>query len=145
MNTGIDELNKLKGINTAPQQINKAVNDSDQTIDKVKSIVEGVAGILNKVSQFKGQIPQKQAEAPKVQENVPQHAPVDMQQNKRAMIKIDDTKLMALLKQFSTQIPAPFLEMPLKDIIQQGEGNEQMINSFLSPLIKEVTSVEYVN
>ena len=143
-----NDLDKLAGKSTLPAKVGGAINEGTQTIDKVKSIVEGVASILNKVQQFKSQAgagqPQ-QAPATPVNGNVPQSAPIDMQSNKRATIKIDDIKLMAMLKEFAKQIPEPFQEMPLKSIIERGEGNEQIIKSFLVPLIKQVTIVEYVN
>jgi hypothetical protein len=142
-----EDLNKLVGKNNFPKQVVSSVNEGEQTIDKIKSIVEGVAQILNKVEQFKGQAKPNsiQNQQKPVFENVPQSVPADMQQNKRATIKIDEIKLMSFIKEFSKQIPQPFLEMSLNDLIKQMEGNEQVIKSYLIRAIKEVTSLEYLD
>jgi len=141
-----EDLNKLVGKNNFPKQVVSSVNEGEQTIDKIKSIVEGVAQILNKVEQFKGQMkPKTQEPQQTFNGNVPQSAPVDMQSHKRATIKIDEIKLMSFIKEFSKQIPEPFLEMSLNDLIKQMEGNEQVIKSYLIRAIKEVTSLEYLD
>lgn len=139
-----EDLNKLAGKNNFPKQVVSSVNEGEQTIDKIKSIVEGVAQIFNKVEQFKGQMKPNQEPQRTFNGNVPQSAPIDMQSNKRATIKIDEDKLMSFIKEFSKQIPQPFQEMPLKSIIEQGEGNEGIIKAYLTRTIKEVVSVEYL-
>jgi putative sterol carrier protein len=140
-----DDLNKLAGKNNFPKQVVSSVSEGEQTIDKIKSIVEGVAQIFNKVEQFKGSVkPKNQEPQQTFNGNVPQSAPVDMQQSKRATIKIDEDKLMSFIKEFSKQIPEPFLEMSLGDLLKQGEGNEQTIKAYLTRTIKEVVSVEYL-
>lgn len=140
-----DDLNKLTGKSNIPKQIISSVNEGEQTIDKIKSIVDGVTQIFNKVEQFKGSVKPKNQEPQLIfNENVPQYAPIDMQQTKRASIKIDEIKLMAFIKEFSEKIPQPIKEMSLEALIKQGEGNEGVIKAYLLKLIKEVVSVEYL-
>ncbi len=140
-----EDLNKLVGKNNFPKQVVSSVNEGEQTIDKIKSIVEGVSQIFNKVEQFRNSVkPKNQEPLQTFNGNVPQSAPVDMQQSRRATIKIDEDKLMSFIKEFSKQIPEPFLEMSLGDLLKQGEGNEGIIKSYLTRAIKEVVSVEYL-
>lgn len=142
-----DDLDRLVGNNNFQKKAVKSIDEGDQTIDKVKSIVEGVATILNRVQSFKEKTEatkmQNVPEA-KVMENVPQSAPVDMQSNKRGILKIDEIKLVEMIKTFGDKIPQPFQEMSLKDLLSEINGNENTIKSFAIPLIKEIASVEYV-
>lgn len=134
-----DDLNKLVGKNNIPNKVVSSVNEGEQTIDKIKSIVDGVAQILNKVEQFKNNKISPNNNQQEIKNLIPQ----DMQKNKRATIKINEDKLMNFIKEFSKQIPSPFLEMSLKELINQMNGNEQIIKSYLIKAIKEITTLEY--
>lgn len=117
------------------------MNEGQQTVDKVKDIINGINNILTKVQGFR---PQQQTQAPQSTPAQVQNIPSDMQITQRAIIDINDAKIISFLKELKNQIPDFYKEKPLKEILEMGEGNEQIIKAFVIQIIKETTSVRYV-
>jgi hypothetical protein len=134
----LNDLNNLKGTSSS---FAGSLNEGQQTVDKVKDIINGINNILTKVQGFR---PQQQTQAPQSTPAQVQNIPSDMQITQRAIIDINDAKIISFLKELKNQIPDFYKEKPLKEILEMGEGNEQIIKAFVIQIIKETTSVRYV-
>jgi len=132
----INDLNNLKGVNTS---LAGSLSEGQQTVDKIKDIVNGINNILGKVQGFK-QPQAQQNHAPAQVQNIPS----DMQVTQRAIIDINQDKVLSFIKEFKNQIPDVYKEKSLKELLELGEGNEQIIKTFVVQIIKETTSVRYV-
>lgn len=135
-----NDLNRLAGRNNIASGINSSIDEGNQTIDKIKSIIEGVNSIFSKVETFKNKNQNNQ----NVQEAQVVKQPTDMIIEKRAQLKINEEKIINFIKEFSKNIPEIIKEEKLSDLLEQSKGNENIIKSYLLTLIKEVTSLEYI-
>lgn len=135
-----NDLNKLAGRNNIANGINSSIDEGNQTIDKIKSIIEGVNSIFSKVETFKNKNQNNQ----NIQDAQEVKQPTDMIIEKRAQLKINEEKIINFIKDFSNNIPEIIKEEKLSDLLEQSKGNENIIKSYLLTLIKEVTSLEYV-
>ncbi len=135
-----NDLNKLAGRNNIASGINSSIDEGNQTIDKIKSIIEGVNSIFSKVETFKNKNQNNQ----NIQEAQEVKQPTDMIIEKRAQLKINEEKIINFIKEFSNNIPEIIKGEKLGDLLEQSKGNENIIKSYLLTLIKEVTSLEYV-
>lgn len=135
-----NDLNKLAGRNNIASGINSSIDEGNQTIDKIKSIIEGVNSIFSKVETFKNKNQNNQ----NIQDAQEVKQPTDMIIEKRAQLKINEEKIINFIKEFSNNIPEIIKEEKLNDLLEQSKGNENIIKSYLLTLIKEVTSLEYV-
>jgi len=133
----INDLNNLKGVNTS---LAGSLNEGQQTVDKIKDIVNGINNILGKVQSFKQPQATQQNHTPAQVQNIPS----DMQVTQRAIIDINQDKVLSFIKEFKNQIPDFYKEKSLKELLELGEGNEQIIKTFVVQIIKETTSVRYV-
>lgn len=136
----INDLNNLKGSNTS---FVGSLNEGQQTVDKVKDIINGINNILTKVQGFKQQQTTQQTQTPTP---IPQiKAPVDMQVVKRAVIEVKEDTLIPLIKEFLGGIDEGSKKKTLEEILEKFEGNEHMIKAVLVQLIKQSTSIKYID
>ena len=146
----INDLNNLKGAGNT--SFAGAMNEGQQTVDKVKEIVNGVNNILTKVQSFKEQA-QTSVSQSQGNQNLPPtptptvNAPSDMiiSTSKRAVIEVKEDKIIPLVKEFFKEIDDGAKGQTLKEIIEKFEGNEQVIKAILIQLIKQTTSLKYID
>lgn len=136
----IEDLNSLKGSNPS---IMSSLNEGQQTVDKIKDIVNGINNILTKVQGFKQQQPEQQNKTPTPIPLI--KAPEDMQGNKRAIIHIEEDKIIPQIKEFIKDLPEETKAKTLNDFIKQFEGNEQIIKVVAVQLIKQNTKISYID
>jgi len=136
----LNDLNALKGGSSASGLVG-SLNEGQQTIDKVKGIIDGVNSILTKINSMK---PANQA--PPVQNNTQQaqtFTKETMPIQQRAVIEVNEEKIMPLVNQLKSMIPEFYKEKSLKEILSMGDGNEQILKTFISQIIKETTFIKY--
>lgn len=135
----INDLNTLKGGNTGSNFVN-SLSEGQQSVDKIKGIIDGINSILTKVQGMKqGQTPQPQNNAPQVQHFQKETMPIQQ----KASIEVNEEKVASLLNQLKSTIPEFYKEKPLKEILQMGEGSEQIIKTFIVQIIKETAFIKY--
>lgn len=136
----INDLNNLRGGSTGNNFLG-SLSEGQQTVDKVKGIIEGINSILTKVQGMKqNQSPQPQNNSSPVQHFQKETMPVQQ----RAIIEVDEGKVVSFINQLKNSIPDFYKEKSLKEILQMGEGSEQILKTFVIQIIKETTFIKYV-
>jgi AAA+ ATPase superfamily predicted ATPase len=146
-----DDLNKLRG-NTFNGNLNGAMSEGKQTIDKVTEIIKGINDILSKAQSFKAQAQQSREASGQssviapVPTQSPQVAPSDMQPIKRAIVFIDEDKIIPMIKEF---ISSPFVEnnkeKTVSDLVKELDGKEGIIKTLIVQIIKQNTQIKYID
>lgn len=138
----IDDLNGLKGSNPS---FMGSLNEGQQTVDKVKDIVNGINNILGKVQSFKQQANPQESKIPTPTPTI--KAPSDMvvSTSKRAIIEVNEDKIIPSVKEFLGGINEEAKKQSLGEVLAQMEGNEQMIKALIIQLIKQNTSIKYID
>lgn len=136
----INDLNALKGSNTS---FIGSLNEGQQTVDKVKDIINGINNILTKVQGFKQQQPAIQNQTPTPIPAV--KSPEDMQASKRAIVHIEEDRIIPQIREFIKQLPEDTKNKTLNDFIKQFEGNEQVIKAIVVQIIKQNTKISYID
>lgn len=144
----INDLNNLKGAGNT--SFTGAMNEGQQTVDKVKDIVNGINNILTKVQSFKQQssasVEQSQNKEYAKPSPVPSiNAPSDMQTTKRAIIFIEEDKIIPQIKEFISQLPEDTKNKNLGEFLKQFDGNEQVVKAIITQLIKQNTKISYID
>lgn len=144
----LNDLNTLKGAGNT--SFAGAMNEGQQTVDKVKDIVNGINNILTKVQGFKqnaqASVEQsQQTQTPKPTPTPSINSPSDMQTTKRAIVHIEEDKIIPQIKEFIKNLPEDAKEKKLSDFISQFEGNEQVVKAVTTQLIKQNTSIKYID
>jgi len=135
----INDLNNLKGGSTGNNFLG-SLSEGQQTVDKVKGIIDGINSILTKVQGMKqNQTPQPQNTVPQAQHFQKETMPIQQE----AVIEVDENKVISLINQLKSNIPDFYKEKPLKELLQMGEGSEQIIKTFIVQIIKETTFIKY--
>lgn len=145
----INDLNNLRGAGNT--SFIGAMNEGQQTVDKVKDIINGINNILTKVQSFKQQ---SQASVEQSKQNneyakptpTPSiNAPSDMQLTKRAIIHIEEDKILPQIKEFISQLSEDAKNKTLDELLKKFDGNEQVVKSIIIQLIKQNTKISYID
>jgi len=135
----INDLNALKGGNAGSSFVN-SLSEGQQSVDKIKGIIDGINSILTKVQGMKqNQTPQPQNNAPQAQHFQKETMPIQQ----RATIEVNEEKVSSLINQLKNSIPDFYKEKTLKEILQMGDGSEQILKTFIVQIIKETTFIKY--
>ena len=65
--------------------------------------------------------------------------------SKRAIIEVKEDQIIPSVKEFLGGINEEAKKQPLGEVLAQMEGNEQMIKALIIQLIKQNTSIKYID